>query len=111
MSGSPHSSPHAILPFMHGAYKTPGGKMVVVDCAARDGRLVEVVVSGDFFLYPEDALVALTAAVEGLPVNATVETIAAAITHAVGNDVTFLGFSPEAVGIAVTRAVAEGVEH
>jgi len=91
---------------MHGAYKTLGGKMVVVDCGAREGRLADVVVSGDFFLYPEDALAALTAAVEGVPVSATADEIARAIRAAVGPDVTFLGFSPEAVGIAVARAVS-----
>ncbi len=80
--------------------------MVVVDCGARDGRLADVVVSGDFFLYPEDALATLAAAVEGLPVTATADEIATAIHGAVGPDVTFLGFSPEAVGIAVTRAVS-----
>lgn len=90
---------------MHGAYKTPGGKMVAVDCAIRDGRLVDVVVSGDFFLYPDDALPRITAAVEGLPANATESEIAAAVRVAVGDAVTFLGFSPEAVGIATVRAV------
>lgn len=80
--------------------------MVVVDCAVRDGQLEDVVVSGDFFLYPEEAITPLTTALEGLPATATVDEIAAAVRHAVGKDVTFLGFSPEAVGIAVTRAVS-----
>ena len=41
---------------MHGAYKTPGGKLVQVDFDVRHDRLVNVEVSGDFFLYPEEAL-------------------------------------------------------
>ena len=41
---------------MHGEYKTPGGKLVRVDFDVRDGGLRDVVVSGDFFLYPDEAL-------------------------------------------------------
>ena len=48
---------------MHGEYKTPGGKLVVVDFQVEDGALSEVMVSGDFFLYPEDALSDLTGGV------------------------------------------------
>ena len=51
---------------MHGEYKTPGGKLVVVDFAVAQARLAEVVVSGDFFLYPEEALGDITGALEGL---------------------------------------------
>ena len=40
----------------HGEYKTPGGKLVVADFAVRDGAVRDLVVSGDFFLYPEEAL-------------------------------------------------------
>ncbi len=80
--------------------------MVVVDCEIRDERLADVVVSGDFFLYPEDALRQITLAVEGLPAAASEEQVAAAVRDATGEGVTFLGFSPEAVGIAVRRAVS-----
>lgn len=93
-------------PMLYGAYKTPGGKMVVVNCAVRDGRLADVVVSGDFFLYPEDALPRIAAAVEGLPAAASEDEVAAAVRAATGERVTFLGFSPEAVGIAACRAVS-----
>lgn len=80
--------------------------MVVVDCEVRGGRLADVVVSGDFFLYPEDALPQITFAVEGLPASASEAEIAAAVRAATGAGVTFLGFSPEAVGIAVRRALS-----
>ena len=50
---------------MYGAYKTPGGKLVQVDFDVVDEQLRNVVVSGDFFLYPEEALAPITAAVEG----------------------------------------------
>ena len=41
---------------MHGAFKTPGGKLVQVDFDLEDEILRNVEVTGDFFLYPEEAL-------------------------------------------------------
>lgn len=40
---------------MHGEYKVPGGKLVVVDLEATNGRLHEVELSGDFLPRPEGA--------------------------------------------------------
>ena len=52
---------------MHGEYKTPAGKLVVVDFGVEEGRLSNVVVSGDFFLEPPEALADIArATVRGL---------------------------------------------
>lgn len=91
---------------MHGEYKTPGGKLVVVDFAIRGGRIAAMVVSGDFFLYPEDAISVINAALDGLPADTPEGEIAARIAAAVGPDVTFLGFSPEAIAAAIGRAMS-----
>ena len=50
---------------MHGEYKTPAGKLVVVDFGVEDDRLSNVVVSGDFFLEPPEALADIVRALEG----------------------------------------------
>jgi lipoate-protein ligase A len=92
---------------MHGEYKTPGGKLVIVDFAVRDGQLAAMEVSGDFFLYPDDALDTITHALNGLPTSLPADEIAAQIRHTVGPDVVFLGFSPEAIGIAIQRAMSD----
>ena len=92
---------------MHGEYKTPGGKLVVADFTVHEGRLANVEVTGDFFLYPDDALDTITHALSGLSSSLPADEIAAHIQHAVGPDVTFLGFSPEAIGIAIQRAMSE----
>lgn len=91
---------------MHGEYKTPGGKLVVVDLELEDGHLVRVQVSGDFFLEPEEALEAINGALEGLPREATEAEIARRVQAALGPEVVMLGFSPEAVAVAVRRALA-----
>jgi len=91
---------------MHGEYKTPGGKLVVADFSVRDDRFSDVVVSGDFFLYPEEALDAIVDAVEGLAVASGESEIARAVEAAIPDGTEMLGFSPEAVAIALRRGLA-----
>ncbi|NIH73131.1 hypothetical protein FHV99_000306 [Ochrobactrum sp. P20RRXII] len=90
---------------MHGEYKVHGGKLVVVDLDVRDGRLSNVQVAGDFFLEPDEALEDIRNAVEGLSADASSEQIADAVRAGLRPDAMMLGFSPEAVAIAVRRAL------
>lgn len=90
---------------MHGEYKVPGGKLVVVDLDVEAGRLANVRIAGDFFLEPDDALELINAAVTGLPVEADVAAIAAAVRAALPAGAQLLGFTPEAVGTVVRRAL------
>jgi lipoate-protein ligase A len=91
---------------MHGEYKVPGGKLVVVDVEIDgDDALSGVVISGDFFLEPAEALLDINRAVEGLPADTSVAALTVAIARAVGPDATMVGFTPESVAIAVRRAL------
>lgn len=91
---------------MHGEYKTPGGKLVVVDFDVVDGRLRGVQVTGDFFLEPPEALERIAGALEGLAVSeAGEEQIAERIRASLSEGVEMIGFSPEAVARAVRRAL------
>jgi Lipoate-protein ligase A len=90
---------------MHGEFKVPGGKLVVVDLDVVDGMLANVRLSGDFFLEPDDALPAIDAALTGLPVGSDARSIAAAVTAALPEGAVLLGFSAEAVATAVRRAL------
>ena len=96
---------------MHGEYKTPGGKLVVVEFQVVEHRLSKVVVSGDFFLYPEDLLEVITGALEGLPAASDEARIAEAIDRAIPPGAEVLGTSPEGIAIAVTRALRTGEER
>lgn len=94
---------------MHGEYKTPGGKLVQVDLDVIDGVLRNVMVTGDFFLEPPEALDTIVRAIEGQPVQVSEEELARAIERALAafdQPVELLGFSPEAVARAVRRAVS-----
>lgn len=90
---------------MHGEYKVQGGKLVVVDFETRNDRLFNVQVSGDFFLEPAEALADISGALEGLPVTIKVEDITVAIRSKLRPGAEMIGFSPEAVAIAVRRAL------
>lgn len=90
---------------MHGEYKVPGGKLVVADLEERDGRIVDVQISGDFFLEPEDALTTMTGAIEGLSATTSAQDMAKTIRTALPQDALLFGVTPEAVSIAVRRAL------
>lgn len=90
---------------MRGEYKVPGGKLVAADVEVDGDRLSRVAVSGDFFLEPDDALADIEAALLGMPRTATVAQLTSAVEGVLGSDVTMVGFSAEAVAVAVRRAL------
>ena len=90
---------------MRGEFKTPGGKLIAVEFGVEHGMLVSVVVTGDFFLYPEEALPLLAGALEGSPVSLSEARYANRVREALPADVVLLGSSPEALAAAVVRAL------
>jgi lipoate-protein ligase A len=90
---------------MHGEFKVPGGKLVVVDLDVVDGRISGFRLAGDFFLEPDEALGAIDAAVNGLPVETDARALAAAVQKALPDDAQLLGFTPESVATAIRRAL------
>ena len=91
---------------MHGEYKVPGGKLVVVDFDVIDGAIANFHLAGDFFLEPDSALEAIDAAVNGLSAESDSAAIADAVRRALPTDAALLGFSPEAVAVAVRRSLS-----
>ena len=90
---------------MHGEYKMPGGKLIVIDLDVRRDRLANVQLSGDFFLEPDSALHKINAALEECPADLSPEALTAAIAAALPAQVMMYGISPEAVATAVQRAL------
>ena len=90
---------------MHGEYKMPGGKLVVADLEVRNGKLTRVRISGDFFLEPDSALTLIDVALEGLAVDAGNKHHAEVLEAALGPSVRMYGVSPEAIAVAVQRAL------
>ncbi len=90
---------------MHAEYKVPGGKLVVADVDVEGTRISACRIAGDFFLEPDEALDAINDAIVGLPSTASSEDIARAVTAALPDDVVMMGFSAEAIGTVVRRAL------
>ncbi|MGN8025264.1 lipoate--protein ligase family protein [Microbacterium sp. 22242] len=90
---------------MHGEYKVPGGKLVVVDFEVTDGAIADFRLAGDFFLEPDDALDSINGAVTGLPAETDASAIASAVRAALPEGAQLLGLTPDAVGVAVRRAL------
>ena len=90
---------------MHGEFKVPGGKLVVVDLDVADGKIVNFRLAGDFFLEPDSALESINAAVNGLSSESEASQLASAVRDALPEGATLLGFSPEAVATTIRRAL------
>ncbi|MGH4029169.1 lipoyl protein ligase domain-containing protein [Actinomycetota bacterium Odt1-20B] len=95
---------------MHGEYKVPGGKLVVVDLDVEDGVLRRVRVAGDFFLEPDNAFEALSHALEGAPADTDTAGLAARIDAALPEGTVMYGLTSEGVGVAVRRALAHATD-
>jgi lipoate-protein ligase A len=90
-----------------GEFKTPGGKLIAVEFECHEGSLRNVVVTGDFFLYPEEALDLIAGALEGAPTSLSEKGYADRVGRAMSEKVCLLGSSPEALAAAVVRALQD----
>ncbi|MCU1528397.1 MAG: lipoate--protein ligase [Frondihabitans sp.] len=95
---------------MHGEYKVPGGKLVVVDLDTRDGKIASFRLAGDFFLEPDDALEAIDHAVNGLDAASDAATIVEAIKSGLPEGTTMLGVSAEAIAVAIRRSLSRATD-
>ncbi|GAA2750663.1 lipoyl protein ligase domain-containing protein [Amnibacterium kyonggiense] len=95
---------------LHGEYKVPGGKLVVVDLGVEDDRISAFRLAGDFFLEPDDALEAIDRSLIGLPADASAADLAGAVRRALPEGAVLLGFSSEAVATAVRRAIGRAAD-
>lgn len=95
---------------MHGEYKVPGGKLVVVDLDTADGVLRGVRVAGDFFLEPDEAIEAIDAALEGAPADTDAAALASRIDAALPAGTVMYGLTSEGVAVAVRRALARATD-
>jgi lipoate---protein ligase len=96
---------------MQGSFKTPGGKLVVVDFTLEGDRIRNPRIHGDFFLYPDEALEPITAALDGLSAGMPEHEMVRQIEEAIPEGTEWLGSSADAVVIAVRRALAEASEE
>ncbi|NUP75371.1 MAG: lipoate--protein ligase family protein [Sinomonas sp.] len=89
----------------HGEFKVPGGKLVVADLRTDAGTIAWASINGAFFLEPDEALADINEALVGLSVDTPNALISSAVEDAVGPATVMFGFDPDAVAVAVRRAL------
>lgn len=52
-----------------GVYKNPNGKLVIIDTVLYNDKIVDLVISGDFFAHPEEAVEELENSLKGLMIS------------------------------------------
>ncbi len=90
----------------HGEYKTPGGKLVIVDFRVEDGMIADASINGDFFMEPAESLEALNAALNGASADSDEATLTELLSAAVPAGTHMIGFAPDGIAIAVRRALS-----
>ncbi|GAB3562428.1 lipoate--protein ligase family protein [Spelaeicoccus albus] len=91
---------------MHGEYKVPGGKLVVVDLDVSGEAITNFRLAGDFFLEPDELLDTINSAVDGMPADTDAAGVAAVVENVLSPGAALIGVTPEGIGTAVVRALS-----
>lgn len=87
--------------------KIPGGKLLRIKAEARDGKIVSVNITGDFFLYPEEKIALLENYLTGLPVPFDKEEMTEKVQHLIEKEnIELVGITAEAI-IAVLQETVQ----
>jgi lipoate---protein ligase len=90
----------------HHAKKITDGKLVVVDGAVRGGRLTGIVVSGDYFCFPETAMDLVGRSLEGAASEAGVDVLVKLVRRSLPEGAELVGVTPEGIAEALVEAIA-----
>ncbi|MDY6050360.1 MAG: biotin/lipoate A/B protein ligase family protein [Corynebacterium sp.] len=96
----------------HSETKVPGGKLVVADIDTEDGVVTEAVISGDFFLEPDEAYEAIGPALVGASTKEDTAALTARLDAALAAypDLALHGFSTHDIAQTARRAIVDAVD-
>jgi lipoate-protein ligase A len=85
--------------------KVPGGKLIRVDCAVVNGIVASIIITGDFFLHPEDGIQELEK--EIMMLRAEPEILQSHVMSFFQKGYKLVGAQPEDFAKAVVEAARE----
>lgn len=91
----------------HRSVKVPGGKLLVVECARREGRCWDWLVAGDFFCFPETALDGVARGLDGVDVGASLGVVLEMVRRSIPRDAELVGVTDEAIAESVMALLSE----
>ncbi len=94
-----------MLRWRAGTIKAPGEKLLRVRFAEEEGRIVNIAISGDFFMHPEDGIERLQDMLAGLPPDEKIiaENLKIFIS---GSTIELVGISAESIARVIATAQA-----
>ena len=99
----------------YGECKIAGGKLASIDLMVESGQLRQIKLRGDFFIFPEprttEVIAGIQAALDGLPADLDATALSAHIAAAVPFGIELLGTDPDAIAVAVRRAVTGQADY
>lgn len=88
-------------------YKVPGGKLLRIKMTVEDDKISSILIMGDFFLHPEDTIVAIEKSLIG--VNLGREGLLRSINSAMADkSAVLIGAAPEDIVNAILTASRKG---
>lgn len=89
--------------------KVPGGKLLRIKCDVTDGVLSGVSLTGDFFMHPEDGVIELESALNGMSSGAEVSEYVSKLNDVIHErGFELIGFSASDVAETLVEAVRGG---
>ena len=86
--------------------KVPGGKLVCVKVDYSPERIQSVEITGDFFLYPEDSLLAIERALCNSAINLSEKQVSDMIEKIIKDEkADLIGVTPDAIASAMKQAI------
>lgn len=88
---------------LNSSHKIPGGKLVKVKLWVDSGRIERITILGDFFLHPEETILAIENSLVGTELNATsIENLISKVMTEL--DATLIGATPEDLASVIMMA-------
>lgn len=100
----------AIMEPMHGEYKEPGQKLVVIDVEQDGNNVGSARIAGDFFAEPDGVVTRLEESLIGIPLDSSASYVSDLMRASLKPSDVLFGLTPDGIATAFRRAVGGAVD-